>query len=359
MSLDPKNFGPEGVTLPDQQYNGSRFSEIWAALLGNPYYHTWGKPGDPPLPVYDVTLGRALAGLFPWPKRWRFQQAAKRTIDSQADMRWGPDGKGFRRIVHPNGVCLKGIWKIDEAPEGTAYTGYFKKGKEGLVIARYSTCCSECRRGRYRSLSLVGKLYPTTDPDHKTPLRPANFLLQEDIGGAMSTYVNDAELRNAPNTSPWRRGKGLPILIITGLVLFRADKQPTFREVYTVAELDKPSDEPTRAPEFMRLKVAHDQRRIEGADLDFRDEILAQIYDKGDPHPKRKLTFNIEVSDEGESRGLFFPRRTIKNWKRLGRIVFEEAVASYNGDFVIHFHHPPWRNDRNDPATLARRPRRP
>jgi len=96
MNLDPANFGPEGVTLPDQQYNGSRFSEIWAALLGNPYYHTWGKPGDPPLPVYDVTLGRALAGLFPWPKRWRFQQAAKRTIDSQADMRWGPDGKGFR-----------------------------------------------------------------------------------------------------------------------------------------------------------------------------------------------------------------------------------------------------------------------
>ena len=175
----------------------------------------------------------------------------------------------------------------------------------------------------------------------------------------MSTYINDAELRNAPNTTPWRRGKGLPILIITGLVLFRADKQPTFREVYTVAELDKPSDEPTRAPEFMRLKVADDQRRIEGVNLDFRDEILAQIYDKGDPHPKRKLMFNIEVSDEGESRGLFFPRRNIKNWKRLGRIVFEEAVASYNGDFVIHFHHPPWRNDPNDPATLARRPRRP
>jgi hypothetical protein len=37
--------------------------------------------------------------------------------------------------------------------------------------------------------------------------------------------------------------------------------------------------------------------------------------------------------------------------------VFDEVVASYNGDFVIHFHHPPWRNDRNDPSTLARRPR--
>ena len=357
MNLDPKDFGLEGVTPQDREYRGSKFSEVWAALLANRYYQTWGTAGEPPLPVYGVTLGRVLSGLFPWPKDWRFQQAADRTIDSQADMRWGSDGKGFRRIVHPNGVCLKGIWKIDEASAGTPYTGYFQSGKEGLVIARYSTCCAECRRGRYRSLSLVGKLYPTTDPDDERVLRPANFVLQEDIGGAKSDYINDAELRNAPDTSPWRRGKGLPILLITGLVLFRADKQPTVRQTYTIAELDKSSQDPTRAPEFMRLRIADSQPRVEGADLDFRDEILAQIYDQGDPHPKRKLTFNIEVSDVGKTYGIFFPHRTIRNWKRIGRIVFDEAVASYNGDFVIHFHHPPWRNDRNDPSTLARRPR--
>jgi hypothetical protein len=357
MNLGPKNLGPEGITPKDREYRGSRFSEIWTALLANRYYQTWGTPGDTRLPVYEVTLGSVLRGLFPWPKEWRFQQAADRTIDSQADLRWGSDGKGFRRIVHPNGVCLKGIWKIDEAPEGTPYTGYFQRGKEGLVIARYSTCCTECRRGRYRSLALVGKLYPTKDPNDATLSRPANFFLQEDIGGAKSNYINDAELRNAPDTSPWRRGKGLPILLITGLVLFRADKQPTFRQTYTIAELDKPDDEPTRAPEFMRLRVVDSQPRVEGVDLDFREEILAQIYDKGDPHPKRKLIFNIEVSDEGESRGILFPHRTIRNWKRVGQIVFEEAAASYNGDFVIHFHHPAWRNDRNDPGTLARRSR--
>lgn len=357
MNLDPKDFGLEGVTSQDREYRGSKFSEVWAALLANRYYQTWGTAGEPPLPVYGVTMGRVLSGLFPWPKDWRFQQAADRTVDSQADMRWGSDSKGFRRIVHPNGVCLKGIWKIDEATVGTPYTGYFQSGKEGLVIARYSSCCTECRRGRYRSLALVGKLYPTTDPDDERVLRPANFVLQEDIGGAKSNYINDAELRNAPDTSPWRRGKGLPILLITGLVLFRADKQPTFRQTYTIAELDKSSHEPTRAPEFMRLRIADSQPRVEGADLDFRDEILAQIYDKGDPYPKRKLTFNIEVSDVGKSHGIFFPRRTIRDWKRIGRIVFEEAVASYNGDFVIHFHHPPWRNDRNDPGSLARRPR--
>jgi hypothetical protein len=117
--------------------------------------------------------------------------------------------------------------------------------------------------------------------------------------------------------------------MITGLVLFRADKQPTLRQTYTIAELDKPVDEPTSAPEFMRLTVAEDQPRVEGADLDFRDEILAQIYDKGDPYPKRELTFNIEVSDVGESHGIFFPSRTIRDWKRIGRIVFEEAVAPH------------------------------
>jgi hypothetical protein len=30
------------------------------------------------------------------------------------------------------------------------------------------------------------------------------------------------------------------------------------------------------------------------------------------------------------------------------------AVASYNGDFVIHFRHPTWRDDQNDPASATR-----
>ena len=35
-------------------------------------------------------------------------------------------------------------------------------------------------------------------------------------------------------------------------------------------------------------------------------------------------------------------------------MIFHNAVASYNGDCVIHFHHPTWRDDRNDPATATR-----
>ena len=91
-----------------------------------------------------------------------------------------------------------------------------------------------------------------------------------------------------------------------------------------------------------------------GDRLDFRDEILAQIYDKGESEPRRTLTFDIEVSDRGHTEGTIVQRCIIQNWKRIGRIVFTEAVASYNGDFVVHFHHPPWRNDRNDPSSVAR-----
>ena len=47
-------------------------------------------------------------------------------------------------------------------------------------------------------------------------------------------------------------------------------------------------------------------------------------------------------------------RRRFGNWQRIGSLVFNEAVASYNGDFVIHFNHPTWRDDRNDPSTATR-----
>ena len=68
-----------------------------------------------------------------------------------------------------------------------------------------------------------------------------------------------------------------------------AEKQPTIRQLYQIAELRKPPAEPTRVPEFMQLTVAPGQPVIPGADLDFRDEIMAHIYDPGDPNLKHKL----------------------------------------------------------------------
>jgi hypothetical protein len=351
MIFDSNFYGAQGLTADDLEYSGSRFADVRNEIFRNAYYQVWGAQGDPPLPVYGVTLGRVLKGLLPFGRSWLFRQAARRAIESRADLRWGPDRRGFRRLLHPNGVCLTGKWLIDETYQGDQYSGQFKAGSQALIIARYSTCCTETRRGRYRSLSLVGKLF---DPEHAEPMPTANFITQEDIGGARSQFLGDAVLRNAPNTSPWRRGFGLPILLTTGLVFKLTDNQISNRQLYEVAELGKPSSEPTRSPEFMQLTLAPGQDRVEGKDLDFRDEVLAHLFDRGNPIPQRKLTFEIRVCNSGWTRGFFIQRRTFGDWIRIGKIEFDDAVASYNGDFVIHFHHPPWRNDVNDPSSRAR-----
>jgi hypothetical protein len=350
--MEPEYFGTQQITEEDRAYQGSRFSEVRDALFANPYQRVWGRDGEPPLPTYEVTLMSVLRGILPFGRAHLFRQAVERAVDSNADLRWGPDRKGFRRLLHPNGVCLTGLWEITEE---TAYSGYFRQGSRALVVGRYSTCCTETRRGHTRSLSLVGKVFPTTDPNHPQPLRTASFITQEDLGGDHTDYVNDAELRNAPDTRAWRRGSGVPVLLLEGAFFLRADKEPTHRQLYQIAELGKPEGEPTRTPVFMRLLVAPDQPRIAGEALDFRDEIMAQLFDKGDPTPKRTLTFHIEVTDEGSTRGTpGFQRRAFRNWRRIGSMVFDNAVASYNVDFVIHFNHPTWRGDRNDPSTATR-----
>ena len=342
-------FGIEGITVGDRGISVSRFSDVREAMFANPYQTTWGAPGESPFARFPVTFASVTRGLLSFGKSWAFLDAAKRAVASNADLRWGPDRQGYRRLLHPNGIGLTGMWEITEE---TPYSGYFRKGSRGLMIGRYSTCCTETRRGNTRSLALAGRVYPTTDPQHQTPLPTACFITQQDIGGENSRNINEAVLRNAPNTTASRRGSGLPILLTTGVVFMFADKQPSARQVYQLAELGKASGEPTRAPEFMQLTVAPEQPVIPGDALDFRDEVMAQIYDQGDPVPKRKLVFRIETSDQGVTRGLALKqRREITGWRQIGTMTFDAAVASFNVDRVVHFNHPPWREDRNDPAT--------
>ena len=279
MRFESSFDGTQELTAEDLGYAGSRYADVREACFRNAYYEIWGRDGEPPLPVYDVTLGRVLRGALPGGRLWSFRQSAARTVDSSADLRWGTDRRGFRRFLHPNGVCLFGRWIIDQP---SAYSGYFSTGSEGLIVGRYSVCCTETRRGYWRSLSLVGKLYPTIDPHHPAPLQTANFITQEDLGGERTLYINSALLRNAPDVTPWRRGLGLPVLLVTGLAFKLVDREPTVRQLYPIAELGKPPGVEPRVPGFMQLKVDQNQPKIPGEDIDFRDEILAQIYDRGD-----------------------------------------------------------------------------
>jgi hypothetical protein len=353
VSTSQSRLGIQAFTDADKRViAGSRFSVVRDAVFANPYQKVWGAEGNVPLERFPVTFKPLLSGIFPGGKRWQFLGAAKRVLASDSDLRWGPDGTGFRRMLHANGIVMTGVWEITE---DTPYSGYFRKGSRGLMIARYSTCCTETRRGNMRSLAMIGRIYPTTDPNHAEPLPTASFITQEDIGGENTPNINDALLRNAPNTTVSRRGSGMPILLLTGLVLNLAEKKPTIRQVYPIAELGKEATEPTRAPEFMQLTVAPGQPVIPGADLDFRDEIMAHIYDPGDPSPKRRLVFNIETSDTGTTHGTpIKERRNITNWKKIGTITFDAAVVSVNGDRVFHVNHPAWREDRNDPRTVVK-----
>src|SRR5438270_12886003 len=153
------DYGIEQVVDEDRAYDGSRFADVREAVFAQPYDGIVDSPGN--MPVYDVTLIGLLRGILSPKGRYLFRQAVARTVDSPADLRWGPDRKGFRRLLHPNGICLSGAWEVTEETE---YSGYFKAGSRALAIARYSTCCRETRRGHLRSFGFVGQQFPTIDP---------------------------------------------------------------------------------------------------------------------------------------------------------------------------------------------------
>src|SRR4051812_40834676 len=104
-TVSDNDFGTEQVTDEDRAYAGSSYAEVREALFANPYVRPWGGAGAT-LPTQAVTLGTVLRGMLSRPHF--FQQAANRTVDSHADLRWGTDRTGFRRLLHPNGVCLFG-----------------------------------------------------------------------------------------------------------------------------------------------------------------------------------------------------------------------------------------------------------
>jgi hypothetical protein len=342
--------GPQEMTAEDRSYRGSRYADVRAALYANPYRGGASGQEPGPLPMFKSTIRNAWRGLLFGENKLR--QAAARVIDSRADLRWGPDGKGWRRIISPNGICTLGTWEITE---DNPYTGYFAKGSKGLTIGRFSSDGNETRRGQRRSISLGMKIYPTTDPNHAEPLIPASVIIQEDLGGMRTDYMNDAELINTPSVHAYRRGIYLLVMLRANSIFPRIDKVADSRQAYDVAELDKPADVHTNAPQHLLLKMVPGQRRIEGRDLDFRDEIYAHMFKPGDTQPTGAMEFDVSVSSHSRKYGIpAVSRVAVEDWQRIGRVRFTEAVASYNADHVIQFHHPGYRDDRNDPSSGIR-----
>jgi hypothetical protein len=167
--------------------------------------------------------------------------------------------------------------------------------------------------------------------------------------------MNDAELVNMPSVHSYRRGIYVLVMLRAGTYFFPLDKVADVRQLHEVAELGKPANVATRCPDHMMLKMAVGQRRIEGSQLDFRDEIYQHMFNPGDQSPTGSMEFDIFVSDKGKRQGFpGFRRVVVTDWTRIGTVRFTEAICSYNADHVIHFHHPGWRDNRNDSATAIR-----
>jgi len=114
--------GSQEMTAEDRAYRGSRYADVRKAIYANPYRGGTSGQQPGPLPMFKSTIRNAWRGtLFGENK---FRQASARAVDSRADLRWGTDGKGWRRIIAPNGICVLGNWEITE---DSPYTGYYRR----------------------------------------------------------------------------------------------------------------------------------------------------------------------------------------------------------------------------------------
>jgi hypothetical protein len=334
----------EGRLATAQNYNGSVFKDIKALVWQNPYEK---------LPHYKVDKLRIHSK--------EFTNNSARTLDNHQDF----INSDRPKIVHPNGVCLSGVWRINPENADNTYTGYFANGSTGLILARASTAGTEVdieksqittklTGKKYISYGFTGKIFPTVSLEDPKQYRPANFITQTDLGGQETADFTDVELMNAPNVTAMNRGivgGGVEIFAKTGITFASVDQSTTIRQLYEIAELNKPASVRTNTPQYLKLVVSPVDRKKLGHG-DFR--LTLQDYIKRN----KKISFDIYVANAGYTQTrtpLLQKTIIIEPWKKLGNVVFSDAVASKVCDFNLHFHHPIWREDRNDPTTTVRK----
>jgi len=234
---------------------------------------------------------------------------ARRTIKNKEDIL-----PYFNKLVHPNGVCFKGIWNITKENN---YSGYFKKDSKALIIARASSALSNTKKGQIRTFGFAGKIFPTINPNEIVK-KTANFFLIDDLGGTKEEYFSNSILTNSPKVSfNIEVIKNIFFALKVKNAFEKADKNPNIRQVYEISELNE--DNIIRTPKYMKIKA----RYILNKDTkDFRDEL--KIINKD-------LIFDIFVSNDK------------KIWDNIGYIILSESVTSTSCDHNLHFSHPKYK----------------
>lgn len=264
------------------------------------------------LPQYQVTTERFVShGVN------LLKEAAIKTVTDRVDYYPRID-----KLIHSNGICFTGEWKITES---NPYSGYFKAGSNGLMIARTSVATSNTRAGEKRGFGFAGKLFPTNDPDQT--VETANFFTVDVLTGTVVDHFQDTALTNEPPVGfEWSL---LDMLFKLSKALSAADKSPTFRPLYEISEAGLTPQEVAKTPHWIMIRPSPNNHRVD--EIDFRDELNISKH-----HPKG-LEMEIHVSDSTKD-----PQA--KDWSKIGQIHLTESVVSYGCDRQLHFHHPKLRN---------------
>jgi hypothetical protein len=263
---------------------------------------------------------------------------------------------GYRKILHQNGICLVGEWRINQAQiEEYKYSGLFKPGTRAKIIMRGSASGTDVvppLKGLGReafSFGYAGKIFPTLDTDLR--VKTANFFVQSDLGGQEIDNVaqarilrDDFVMKNAPGVTALNKKMGeLPILLSTGIEFEKFDNNTTERQLYQISErnvhtnLGGATKSESNSPRLMKLVFKGNP--TEGTPQDFRKEVLEYLSQNG------QLVYKILVAQRGKISGPKFKQRSnpIGNWLEIGEIVLSNnAYVSDGCDRYLHFQHPPW-----------------
>lgn len=242
----------------------------------------------------------------------RLAQAAKRTITDKHD--YFPR---IEKLLHPNGICFTGRW---QAVENSPFTGYFTGGKQGLVLVRVSTAMTNTVRGDKRGFGIVGKLYPTMNPDETVD--PAHFFTVDVLTG-----TDRASFLGTATTNNPAIGFFGPDFLDTVTKLFKAltsaDKDLLYRPVYEVSEAGMRDRTFAHGPTYIKIDTFGTPNNA----LDFRHELNIPYYQPNG------LVFTVSGSDHTKD-----PRAA--GWTKLADMYLDRSTVSYACDRQIHFAHP-------------------
>lgn len=281
------------------------FQDVWREVTSDPLTA---------LPQNTVSFTK----LFTFTKNIILDDA-KRTLVERRDII-----EPFDKLAHPNGVCLKGLWKIHK---DNPYSGYFKNHSKALIIARASTALSKTKRGELRAFGFAGKLFPTTNTRQINQEHTANFFVIDDLGGTDAKHYTDVAMTNEPNvTTTSEVLKNILYALKVAKAFASTDAHSGIRQVYEISELGEKNKSDIITPKWLKISAQKGQTTDA---QDFRDEFRLSKH--------KKIKFDISVaSKEVDNK---------KEWNTIGTITFDASIVSNTCDHRLHFHHPVWRDD--------------